>query len=192
MGNPAIHSELEAKTWVYLAMRPAGKQAILLGKYLVAVAWAFSASATAAILIAGMAALVSVRGDEVANHWVFAFAMIALSLLSSLCYGALYLLIGVVVIKRAMVTALSYSLVVEYAISYIPATINQFTISYRLRGLLLHWLPLDIGDRERLQQLFGTESVSIQLLWIAGLTVGFLAVASLLLGYREIPLETET
>ncbi len=39
--TPAIHSELEAKTWVYLAMRPAGKQAILLGKYLVAVRLGF-------------------------------------------------------------------------------------------------------------------------------------------------------
>jgi ABC-type transport system involved in multi-copper enzyme maturation permease subunit len=37
--TPMVHSELEARTWPYLAVRPGGKTAVLLGKYLSAVAW---------------------------------------------------------------------------------------------------------------------------------------------------------
>ena len=39
--TPSIHSELEGNTWIYLTMRPNGKQAVLFGKYLVAVFWRF-------------------------------------------------------------------------------------------------------------------------------------------------------
>lgn len=37
--TPIIHSEMEGRTWPYLAVRPCGKSSILLGKYLAAVAW---------------------------------------------------------------------------------------------------------------------------------------------------------
>ena len=69
--------------------------------------------------------------------------------------------------KRAIVVALAYSLVIEYAVSYIPATVNQLTISYRLRGLLSHWLPLHLEGKDRLELLFGTETVTEQLVFLA-------------------------
>lgn len=37
--TPIIHSEIEGRTWPYLAVRPCGKSSILLGKYLAAVVW---------------------------------------------------------------------------------------------------------------------------------------------------------
>jgi ABC-type transport system involved in multi-copper enzyme maturation permease subunit len=50
--TPAIGSELEAQTWVYVAVRPHGKLAILLGKYLIATAWTASAGIVSAVGIA--------------------------------------------------------------------------------------------------------------------------------------------
>jgi ABC-type transport system involved in multi-copper enzyme maturation permease subunit len=41
--TPNVHSELEGRTWIYLAVRPDGKAMVLLGKYLTAVAWSASA-----------------------------------------------------------------------------------------------------------------------------------------------------
>src|SRR5262245_15424448 len=41
--TPVISTELERKSWVYLAVRPQGTINVLLGKYLVALTWALSA-----------------------------------------------------------------------------------------------------------------------------------------------------
>ena len=40
LATPAVSSELEGRSWVYLAVRPYGPLAVLLGKYLVAISWA--------------------------------------------------------------------------------------------------------------------------------------------------------
>ena len=37
--TPALSAELERRSWVYLAVRPHGGRAVLLGKYLAAVTW---------------------------------------------------------------------------------------------------------------------------------------------------------
>ncbi len=37
--TPIIHTELENRTWTYLAVRPVGKGAVLLGKYMTATVW---------------------------------------------------------------------------------------------------------------------------------------------------------
>ena len=50
-----VSSELERKSWVYLAVRPNGSTAVLLGKYLAAVTWVISAALlglTVSVLIA--------------------------------------------------------------------------------------------------------------------------------------------
>ena len=42
--TPAISAELERRSWVYLAVRPNGGTAVLLGKYLAAVSWVLTAA----------------------------------------------------------------------------------------------------------------------------------------------------
>ena len=52
---PAISAELEQQSWIYLAVRPGGRTAVLLGKYLAAVSWVLPAalfSMTVCVLIA--------------------------------------------------------------------------------------------------------------------------------------------
>jgi ABC-type transport system involved in multi-copper enzyme maturation permease subunit len=45
--GPAIATELEQRSWIYLATRPHGIAWLLLGKFLVATLWAFTAAAAA-------------------------------------------------------------------------------------------------------------------------------------------------
>ena len=46
--TPAVSAELERQSWVYLAVRPHGRTAVLLGKYLAAIAWVLPATLVAA------------------------------------------------------------------------------------------------------------------------------------------------
>ncbi len=48
--TPAIATEIEGQTWIYLAMRRSGRTMVLLGKYLTAVVWSLSAAIVAASL----------------------------------------------------------------------------------------------------------------------------------------------
>ena len=78
---PAVGSELEAQTWVYLAMRPHGKVAILLGKYVVSAVWTASAGIVSAIGVAWF--------SQYSDPFLLARTLIALVLISSVCYAAL-------------------------------------------------------------------------------------------------------
>ena len=54
--TPAIYAEVEAKTWTYLAVRPAGREAILAGKYLAAVTWTVACAGLSLVLCLGVLA----------------------------------------------------------------------------------------------------------------------------------------
>jgi hypothetical protein len=180
--TPAIQAELEGKTWSYLCLRPYGKLAVLFGKYCLAVVWAGSAS-----LISSWAIAFMLGGDA----WLkLARTLSGLSVLASLSYGALYLLIGVCITKRAMIAALAYSLVMEAVISLVPATINQLTISYRLRSLLAEWMSLD-RIRSRTEIFSGPESASMNLLIVILYTFTLLFLAAYSLLGRDFGSETE-
>ncbi len=47
---PAVSAELERKSWVYIAIRPEGRTAMLLGKYLAAVTWILPAALVGLLL----------------------------------------------------------------------------------------------------------------------------------------------
>ena len=65
--------------------------------------------------------------------------------LSSMTFGALYTLFGVVALKRAMVAAVGYTFLLEGLVAYfVPAMINRFTVGYHLRNIGSQWLPDDM------------------------------------------------
>ena len=99
--TPAIQSEMEAQTWIYITMRPQGRLAVLFGKYLVAVSWAASS---------GLLGSMTVGFILESNPWNHAWTLARLVIISCFCYGALYLLIGIVVLKRSHIIAFVYSL----------------------------------------------------------------------------------
>lgn len=150
----AIATELERRSWVYLTIRPHGGTAVLLGKYLAAVTWVLPAA------IVGLTLAIPLTitdrtpdGDTLLIWW----GMVRLVLLSCPAFSAIFLLLGIINPRRAMVLAVAYSLILELIISFIPAVINKFTVQYRLRSLMIKWcdFALPDGPRQGASSLFG-------------------------------------
>jgi len=180
--TPAISTEIEGQTWVYLALRQAGRRTVLLGKYLTAVVWTLSAAWTA---IAISMVLIGAT-----TQWRLWWVMGSLALLSCVAHAALYVLIGVIFYRRTMATAVLYTLIVEYGVSFVPALINKFTINYRLRGLLAQWMDWD-EMRSRAENVFGAEPPQTHLFVLAGMTIAFLGVSLYRVERTEYPTQQE-
>lgn len=72
--TPAISAELERRSWVYLAVRPYGGTAVLLGKYLAAVTWV--------IPPAFLGLTIGVPLADTSNGWQLWWTMVRLLCLS--------------------------------------------------------------------------------------------------------------
>jgi hypothetical protein len=142
--TPLVYGELEGKTWLFLAVRPRGILAVLLGKYLVAVLW------TGAVCSVGMtmSVLLAAAGG-VANAWQMWRVFLILIALAAFAYAAIFALIGVVFHRRATVFAMAYVIVLEVVIAQIPAIINQITVRHHLTALAVKWLDFrHLGGEE--------------------------------------------
>ena len=180
--TPAISTEVEGQTWIYLAMRRSGRTLVLLGKYMTAVLWTLSAaivSTSVCVIIMGPAGGFRLWG-----------VMCLLATLSCFAHAALYLLIGVIFFRRTMVTAVFYTLTFEYGLSLVPAVANKLTINYRLRGLLADWMNWEEA-RSAAENVFGSEPASTHLLVLAAMTVALLGAALLRIGRAEFPTQQE-
>jgi ABC-type transport system involved in multi-copper enzyme maturation permease subunit len=186
--TPIILAELESRTWTYLAVRPVGKGAVLLGKYITATAW------TALVDLVSLTLSMAVIGwgDDSLRIWCSLAALIPLACLA---YGALYVLLGVVFLRRAMVAAVAYTFVSDFVLTWLPATIHQFTVQYHLRCLGAKWmnwtgLPARVGLPEEL--VFSTAPAWQHLAVLLGGTIGVLVIAVLVLRRRELIRANET
>jgi len=183
--TPSVHTELEGKTWIYLAVRPAGKDAVLIGKYLSAVGW----SAVAAWL--GMTlsvAIISIAAGH-QNPLRLWFVLSVILFLSAMAYGALFSFIGVLFKRRAMVVAVAYSIIFELIVAFLPAIINKFTVQYRLASLMFQWM--DWGAIPQ-QSPIGREPPWQHILILFAYTVGLMTVSALFLRLREHITSDET
>jgi len=176
--TPVIQTEVEGKTWPYLAVRPCGKVPILLGKYLTAVVWTVLAAWLALVL-----SLIVVIPSGKAHSGVLVLG--ALVVLSALTYGALYVLIGVLFLRRSMIVAVAYTFVFEFLVSWIPAMVKQFTVQYHLRNLAAIWLPSDYVSGFFLASA-GTAPWWQHVLILLGMTAVFLTAAALVLRRRQL------
>jgi ABC-type transport system involved in multi-copper enzyme maturation permease subunit len=130
---PVVCSELEGRTWTYLAVSPAGKDSIMVGKYLAAIFWTI----LTAWISLSLAAIVVRPEKDALRLWCVLAGLIPMSCLA---YGALYVFFGVLFLKRAMVAAVAYTFISEVLVSFIPAVINRITVQYHLRSLLVKWM----------------------------------------------------
>lgn len=168
--TPIVHSELEAQTWVYAVVRPGARRAVLLGKYCIAVLWTFSCSCVAVTL--------AIPFTSVSHPMTTWSVLCFLNLISAVAYAALFVTIGTLMQKRAMVSAFIYGLFVEAILSTLPATINQLTVSFRLRSMLFQMLDLNMSVAEEMGRFFDTSaSVSFHLIFLAIYTVVLLGIA---------------
>lgn len=180
--TPAISTEIEGQTWIYLAMRASGRRSVLVGKYLTAVFWTVSAAIAAITL-----SVFSTGSAEAFRMW---WVLSLLAVMSCLAHAALYVLIGAVFYRRTMVAAVLYTVVVEFGLSFIPALVNKFTINYRLRGLLANWMDWDRA-RSQAESIFGSEPTQNHLLALLAITIVFLCLAVRKVERTEYPTQQE-
>ena len=184
--SPSIASELEGRSWVYLAVRPRGALAVYLGKYLVAVAWTVPAACLAAA-----AASRIMSPDNYLQLIAVQWPLIGLACLS---YGAAYSLVGVLIPKRAMVACVCYTIASEVILATVPAAVNLLTIQFRLRCLLVRWMQWDQSlarDNPVFLAYFGEESATWHLGVLMALATGMLVLGALVLRWKEFTSEAE-
>lgn len=184
--TPIVYGELEGKTWVFLAIRPRGIAALLLGKYLTAVLWTLAVCGTSLTLCVLVAAVVQVPNTP--RIWLVFSSLICLA---AFAYAAIFALIGVIFHRRAMVFAMAYVILFEILIAQIPAVINQITVRHHLTALAVKWLKFrSLGDEEVpdfiLQYMLGAQEPDWQnLLMVVGTTTFALAAAMWIIYRRE-------
>jgi|GEM_PF-289596 len=228
--TPSVQSELEGKTWSFIALKPYGKIHLLLGKYLTSVAWTFFAAlvcltvvlfvttpkvshferkeivievprsfdgfnfgnkrnrqtqqGTVKRRVGRLVPVEKMSNSERIHLW---WIMATLSLFSCLNYGALFCLIGTILPRRAMVLAIGYTVIFELIVGFIPAIINQLTIQFRLRSLLLEWSGGELTGLTRNNPIFQSETSQWQHIGILLLLFPFLlAAGSYILHRREL------
>lgn len=175
--SPALQVELENRTWIFTASRPYGRRCLILGRYIVAVVWSFSAAGTAVVvccLIASPEKMLSMMAT-----------LLVLTALCCLAFAALYTLLAVMFPKRAMAVAFGFTLVFELLIAFVPAMINQFTIQFRLRCLLVRWLDLE-QHLARVPLLFSDRSTLHHLSLLAVYVTALLLISVVILEQKEI------
>lgn len=179
--STTVSAELEAESWIYLAVQPHGRIALVLGKYLAAVAWVLPAALlglTGALLLANPS-----------RPWPLALCLFKLTCLSVPAYAAIYLLLGVIFARRAMLIAIMYTLVFELVVSMVPALINKLTIQYRLRALLVQWgeFEFDLNDRPGilLFDLLGDHPPHVHVVVLAVYTVLMIIATGFIVRSRE-------
>jgi hypothetical protein len=180
--TPAVQSEMEGLSWVYLTVRPKGKLAAIFGKYALAVLWSASAGCIGAATVAYV-----FQGSE---GYRLASVIAALCVLSCMAYGALYLLIGILFFRRPIVLAVAYTFFFEFILSQVPATINQLTVSYRLRSLLVHWMDLSEFGIVRAIAV-GSEPWFWHVGYLIAYSGGLLLACGILIQWRPIPLQAD-
>lgn len=182
---PAVASELEQRSWVYLATRPNGIFWLLLGKFFVSVTWATTAAWVGtgfSVALCGM--------DEPRRMWL---SLSVLSLLAAAAYSAVYMLVGAVFPKRAMVFCMIYTVIVELVFASIPAVINRMTVQFRLRTLFVNWMPIDerLKNESVFQYVMAEGSSFMQCFWLVALSSLFLVAAILVAQRKEFTSATE-
>lgn len=138
---PIVNEELESQTWIYALVKPGGRSAVLLGKYIVAVIWTGTCTTCSAVLC-----LILAWYEQIQQVTSIAATLIAINWIAAIAYGALFLLLGTLFQRRAMVVSLVYAVLIEATLGWLPAVINRFTVSFRLRSLLIDWLNVDLEE----------------------------------------------
>ncbi len=134
-----LYSELEGKTWSYLAVRPGGKSAVLLGKYF--------AAATRTMLGTLMALALALLIVRPVDGWKIFLVLGFILAISSFSYAAVFVLLGAISPKRAMALAVSYSLVIEFLVPRFPAIISKLSLQFHIRSIwrgLIELLQIEV------------------------------------------------
>lgn len=176
---PVVADELERGTWVHVAVRPGGRRSLLIGTWLAAVVWTSTVALLALALV--------LASDVISGERSLAGPFAALVLLSCIGRGALFALPAVIIPKKALVASVGVAIVVEYLAGLIPAVVNQFTVSLRLRTLLVAWMGWRQNMIPELQLLVDSGRPWQQVAAVLGLAAVLLTAAWGILEWRQFP-----
>jgi ABC-type transport system involved in multi-copper enzyme maturation permease subunit len=174
-GTGVLGHELDNKTLPYLFTRPLRRWQFVLGKYLGIVA--ALAIPTSASLAAAWAILTRF------NHADVLGGVLLGTLGALLAYNAVFILLGFITPRRAMIAALLYGILFELVLSFVPALINQITVTYYLRSLVAGAIGLEL-PREVARSL-GEASVALSWVALTVIIAVTLSAASLMAARRE-------
>lgn len=179
-GTSVLSHELDGKTLPYLFTRPLPRWQFVLGKYLgivTSLAVPTCASLVAAWLIIG--------GSDVPL-----LATLLAGTVAALCaYNAVFILFGFLTPRRGMIVALIYGVLFELILSFVPALVNQFTVTYYLRSLVVELL--DVGIPREITRIVGGASLTLALLALLAIAVVTLGLSSTLAARREYVVKDE-
>ena len=181
---PAIQSHLESKTWVYLAIRPHGRRAMLLGAFATAVVWTVAVG----VASAAMTILAAQPPDALRLFTVIC----GLVILSAVGRGAIFALVSTIMPRRAMALSVVYTLIFEFLAGFLPAIVNQFTVALRLRSLLVQGMGWKTSMLRELKLFFDPEPAWIQIGAILTITIVSLTAAVIVLELRQFGTPDET
>ena len=177
--TPNVYSELEGKSWLFVASRPSGRRSIFLGKFmasvLVSLAICFMAISLCVLVIYHYDAKNDATSDP-ARLWLsmnFVFA------LATLIYASLFSLIGVLFVKRAMVVGAGFLIGFDVFLASLPgALINRFTVRHHLQEIgiaTMGWFfPSPAGNEKEYRIIYGDP-------WPTWIHVTVILVATLVL-----------
>ena len=173
--TPNVYSELEGKSWLYIASRPAGRTLVFLGKFMASVVISLAICFTAITLCV----LIIHGTNETVNAVQLWLAMNFVYFLATLIYAALFSLIGVMFVKRAMVVGAGFLIGFDVFLASLPgALINRFTVRHHLQEIgiaTMGWFfPAPAGSEREYRFIYGQE-------WATWVHVTVILLATILL-----------
>jgi ABC-type transport system involved in multi-copper enzyme maturation permease subunit len=150
LNSGAIAEDVEARTFPYLAVRPAGRVAIALGKYL-AGAGASVLLLTAGILVLHVGAYASEPRSLVDELPSTLRVTGAISLLA-LCYSGICLFWGSLIVQAGGLVSTLHLAALEFGVSWLPSFVRFGSMNYLASqfaglpkgGFFPEWVP-DLG-----------------------------------------------
>ncbi len=190
--TPIVYTEMEGKSWTFLASRPYGRISVYLGKYLAAVIYTTTITTVSITLCMGIATAAGALESPL-RSWL---ALCGIFAIASFVYGAIFSLIVTIIFKRAMVLAAGYMFVWEGIISNFPSVINRLTMRFHLQSIAIEWLgyyvPESMLRKIDYAAFYGVPNTFIQLPVLAGFTVIFLVLGCVVITNRQYISSEET
>jgi len=184
--TPNVYSEVEGKSWSFVASRPGGRISVFLGKFLAS----FFVSFVISLIAVSLCIWLANRSFGMADAQKVWLAMAGVFFLGCMVYSAVFSMIGTLFIKRSMVIGAGYLIGSDVILASIPGVlINKLTIRYHLQEIGIAWLgwfmPAPSTENDY-RMVFG-ESMSwpVHVLIVVAITLAVLAIGARVISIRE-------
>lgn len=179
-GTSLVTQEAEARTLVYLLVRPLSRGSLLLGKF--AGAWLASTLMSCVSVAVTAGILLGVDGFADAGTWAGRLPRVwAVMALGGLAYGALFTVVGLLFSRPALI-GLALAFGWETAIPFLPGSLRLLTVRHHLSA----FLPGDLLPAT-LRAALGPSSPLAATLWLLGGAAVSLTVALVVFARRDYP-----